>query len=167
MLSISIQPVYSGREFIFNETQICCSLIKIMRHVFFLGPKKKFSEIYRQFRFWGQNLFFQVFARTFFSIVYNFVKNWPILTNLSFECLKYFALPNTVINNRFFSIVEHIKLIFIVQSTFIRRKRFFSLKNHNSETKNFIYQRFSRIETQRVFLMRKKFERKKIHFSRY
>ena len=48
--------------------------------VFFFGPKKKFSEIYRQFRFWGQNLFFQLFARTFFSIVYNFVKNWPILT---------------------------------------------------------------------------------------
>ena len=41
----------------------------------FFGPKKKFSEIYRQFRFWGKNLFFQLFARTFFLIVYNFVKN--------------------------------------------------------------------------------------------
>ena len=37
----------------FNETQICCSLIEIMRHVFFSGPKIFFSEIYRQFRFWG------------------------------------------------------------------------------------------------------------------
>ena len=37
--------------------------------------KKKFSEIYRQFRFWDQNIFFQLFARTFFSIVYNFVTN--------------------------------------------------------------------------------------------
>ena len=42
--------------------------------IFFM-PKKIVSEIYQQFRFWGQNLFFQVFARTFFSIVYNFVKN--------------------------------------------------------------------------------------------
>ena len=41
----------------------------------FSGPKKKNSEIYRQFRFWGQNLFFQLFARTFFSNVYNFIKN--------------------------------------------------------------------------------------------
>ena len=50
----------------FNEIQIYCSLIEIMRHVFFFRPKKKFSEIYRQFCFWGQNLFFQLFARTFF-----------------------------------------------------------------------------------------------------
>ena len=44
MLSISIQPVHSGHEFSFKETQICCSLIEIMRHVFFFEQKKKFSE---------------------------------------------------------------------------------------------------------------------------
>ena len=40
--------------------------------IFFFGLKIFFSEIDRQFRFWGKNLFFQLFARTFFSIVYNF-----------------------------------------------------------------------------------------------
>ena len=41
----------------------------------FFWAEKIFPEIYRQFRFWGQNLFLQLFARTFLSIVYNFVKN--------------------------------------------------------------------------------------------
>ena len=34
----------------------------------FFGPEKKFPKIYRQFRFWGLNLFFQLFTRTFISL---------------------------------------------------------------------------------------------------
>ena len=38
-------------------------------------PKQIFSEIYLQFRFWGQNLFFQLLARTFFRLSITSSKN--------------------------------------------------------------------------------------------
>ena len=67
----------------FDETQMFLFDRNNETRILF-GPKKKFSDIYRQFRFWGKNLFFQLFARTCFSIVYNFVKNWLILTIFHF-----------------------------------------------------------------------------------
>ena len=63
MLSISIQPVHSGHEFIFQRNS---NMLLFDRNnetrISFLGWNFIF-EIYRQFRFWGQNLFFQFVMR--------------------------------------------------------------------------------------------------------
>ena len=51
--------------FFFNETQICCSLIKIMRHVFFLGRKNFFWDL-SSISFLGLKSIFSIIRVNFF-----------------------------------------------------------------------------------------------------
>ena len=72
----SIEPVHLEHEFIFQRNS---NMLLFEQNneigTYFFGIEKKISDIHQQFRFWDQNRFFQLFVRTFFSIVYNFVKN--------------------------------------------------------------------------------------------
>ena len=52
----------------FNETQICCSLIEIMRHVFFFGPKKIFRRFFGNFAFGVKIYFFNYLRELIFQL---------------------------------------------------------------------------------------------------
>ena len=75
MFSISIQSVHSGHEFIFQRNS---NMLLFDRNnetrIFLWAEKKNFGDL-SAISFLGSQSILQLFARTFFSIVYNFVKN--------------------------------------------------------------------------------------------